>query len=568
MKITILKSFIVKLTRILTKTQKINFLIILLLTLFLSIVETVGVSVIMPFISMASNPLILDSGYYKTVYDFFGFATRTRFIIVFGFAIICFYLFRSLYNIFYSYLISRFSLGLYRNFSKKILKIILSMPYRAYLQKNSAVLQSIITGEANNVSNLILSLMQMASEMFTIVLLYAFMVFVNWQMTIVLTVILAVAVFFILKVIIKLNKSQGKKRQDASFEQGKILRQTFGNYKFIRLKGSEEKLYSNFELSTNKSIRAQVINQTLSVMPRTILESVGFSLLIAAVIFIVWRLKNPGQVIPIISMYALSLYRILPSMNRMFAYFNSITFSQQSFNTVFEYLHIDTEGEGKKNIAFKSSIKLQNVSFAYLTGKTVIDDVSFDINKGERIAFVGESGCGKSTLIDLIIGIHKPLSGKLYIDNDLITDDNIRAWRSKIGYIPQDIYLFDGTVAENIVFGSEYDEKRITASLKMANIWDMLLEKDGIHTLVGEGGIQLSGGQKQRIGIARALYDDPDVLVLDEATSALDNETEEKIMEEIYKVSAGKTLIVIAHRLSTVERCDKQVKIEHGKIVI
>jgi ATP-binding cassette subfamily B protein/ATP-binding cassette subfamily C protein len=202
-----------------------------------------------------------------------------------------------------------------------------------------------------------------------------------------------------------------------------------------------------------------------------------------------------------------------------------------------------------------------------MTGNEVISDASLEIKKGEKIAITGESGGGKTTLVDIIIGIHKPLSGKVYIDDTAITDDNIRAWRKKIGYIPQNIYLFDGTVAENVAFGSIPDDEKIKKALQMANIWDFLASKDGVNTLVGEGGIQLSGGQQQRIGIARAFYDDPDVLVLDEATSALDTETEQKIMDEIYNVSITKTLIIIAHRLTTVERCNRRIRVEDGKII-
>ncbi|HCC37667.1 MAG TPA: hypothetical protein DEQ14_08660, partial [Treponema sp.] len=216
------------------------------------------------------------------------------------------------------------------------------------------------------------------------------------------------------------------------------------------------------------------------------------------------------------------------------------------------------------SLDFNSRIRLENISFGYTGGNNVLNSISFEIQKGEKIAITGESGGGKSTLADLIIGIHKPTSGALYIDNTLITSENIRSWRNKIGYIPQSIYLFDGTVAENITIGSTYDEEKIKSVLQMANIWDFLETKEGINTKVGEGGIQLSGGQQQRIGIARALYDNPEVLVLDEATSALDTETESKIMDEIYTVSRNKTLIVIAHRLSTVERCDRKIRIENG----
>jgi ATP-binding cassette subfamily B protein/ATP-binding cassette subfamily C protein len=265
-------------------------------------------------------------------------------------------------------------------------------------------------------------------------------------------------------------------------------------------------------------------------------------------------------------MYALALYRILPSLNRILQHINFIVYHEKNIESVHDALQETIETEGSQTVDFNRFINLEDVHFKYLTGGDVLNGISIKINKGEKIAFTGESGSGKSTLIDIIIGIHKPNTGKLFIDNTLITDDNIRSWRKKIGYIPQSIYLFDGTVAENVSFGSVHDEEKIIKALKKANIWEFLEQKDGLNTLVGDGGIQLSGGQQQRIGIARALYDDPEVLVLDEATSALDNETEQKIMDEIYNVSADKTLIVIAHRLTTVERCERRICIEDGKI--
>jgi ATP-binding cassette subfamily B protein/ATP-binding cassette subfamily C protein len=288
---------------------------------------------------------------------------------------------------------------------------------------------------------------------------------------------------------------------------------------------------------------------------------------VAAVVFILWYYHSPDEVIPIISMYALGLYRMLPSINRLLGGVNQVAYLQRSLDIVYENVTQPTDHDGHEPVSFEKSIRVEKLSFRYMNGGDVLNDVSLEIRKGERLAITGESGGGKSTLVDLIIGINRPSSGVLYIDDTAIGHENIRSWRAKIGYIPQSIYLFDGTVAENVAFGSEEDEGRLIMVLRMANIWDFLRGKDGVHTRVGEGGIQLSGGQKQRVGIARALYCDPDVLVLDEATSALDHETEGRIMDEIYRVSEGKTLIVIAHRLSTVERCERRIRIENGEIV-
>jgi ATP-binding cassette subfamily B protein/ATP-binding cassette subfamily C protein len=265
-------------------------------------------------------------------------------------------------------------------------------------------------------------------------------------------------------------------------------------------------------------------------------------------------------------MYALALYRMLPALNKILGCFNQIAYFQHSLDVIYEDLNIPVEAEGAAAVQFEKSIRLEDVAVQYLAGDDVIKNVSFEIKKGEKVAFTGESGSGKTTLVDILIGIYTPSRGRVYVDDAAITDHTVRSWRSKIGYIPQDIYLFDGTVAENVAFGSPADEERIIMALKKANVWEFLEKKQGIRTRVGEDGIQLSGGQKQRIGIARALYGDPDVLVLDEATSSLDNETEAKIMDEIYDVSGNKTLLVIAHRLTTVDRCDRQIRIDNGCI--
>jgi ATP-binding cassette subfamily B protein/ATP-binding cassette subfamily C protein len=562
-----LNPIIGKLRGLLNRKQKFYLITLFMLTIVLSIVETAGVSVIMPFISVASNPNLIDTGYYKKLFDLLGFVSKTNFTIVFGITIVCFYIVRAVYNVIYTYILNHFSLGMFRHFATTLFQTYLTIPYKVYVQKNSAELMQIIINEAGNVSHLLLNMLQMGSELFTVLLLYSFMVMVNWQMTLVLTVILVLAVLFILQYLIRKSKAQGIKRADAQQHLSRTLGETFGNFKFVKLKGNEARIFRVFERSTRVFSRAQTISQTLGSLPKNILESAGFSLLVAAVVFILWYYHSADKVIPIIAMYALALYRILPALNRMLTNVNQVVYLQRSLDIVYDNIHQATEHEGADSLVFKKSIRVENLSFKYMIGTDVLNNVSLEIRKGEKIAIVGESGGGKSTLVDLIIGINKPSSGVIYIDDMAITNENIRAWRSKIGYIPQSIYLFDGTVAENVVFGSEQNDERLMEVLQMANIWDFLSQKEGLHTRVGEGGIQLSGGQKQRIGIARALYCDPEVLVLDEATSALDNDTESKIMDEIYRVSENKTLIVIAHRLTTVERCERRIAIENGEIV-
>ncbi|MCL2832359.1 MAG: ABC transporter ATP-binding protein [Treponema sp.] len=561
-----LSSIPIKLNQLLDRRRKIFLIILFFMAVLLSMVETAGVSVVMPFINAASNPQVIQTGYYLFFYNLFGFSDAASFIIIFGIVIIVFYFFRTVYNIFYTYVLNKFSLGTYRYFAAKLFKTYLEIPYKVYVQKNPSVMSQMVGTEATNLSNLLNNFLQVFTEAFTVLLLYIFMLLVNWQITIVLTGILLAIVFLVFNTLIKTSKRLGTKRFDANVKLSKTIWATLNNFKFIKLKGNQDELYNTFTDSTSKITRTAVISSTLGSVPKNILENMGFSLLIAAVCYILWRYKSADMVIPIISMYALALYRMLPAVNRILGYLNAIAYQQSSLNRIYDELKLEPDQEGAVSIDFKNSIRAHNLSFRYMEGGNIIKNVSFEIKYGEKVAVTGESGSGKTTLIDVIIGIHKPQQGEIYIDDVLINDSNIRSWRSRIGYIPQEIFLFDGTVAENVAFGSKQDDVKITAVLQKAKIFDFLRTKDGIQTLVGDRGIQLSGGQKQRIGIARALYSDPEVLVLDEATSSLDDATEADIMNEIYDVSGNKTLIVIAHRLSTVERCDRRIRIEDGSL--
>ena len=562
-----LTSIPLKLNELLDKKRKLFLIILFFMAIFLSFIETAGVSVIMPFITVASNPELADAGYYKYFYDLFKFSDTTGFIITFGIVIIAFYVFRAVYNTVYNYSLNKFSYGTYRLFASKLFKTYIAIPYKLFVQKNPSVMSQTIVTEARNLSALILDVLQALSESFTVMLLYFFMLLVNWQITLVLTSIIAFIFYIVFVSLIKKSKQLGKKRYAANSQLSKTLWETFSNFKFIKLKGNEDEIYRVFSDSTSKMSHTMILSSTLGAVPKSILENLGFSLLIAAVCYILWHYKTAAMVIPVVSMYALALYRMLPAINKILSYLNGIAFNQRSLNKVYDELKLETDTEGSNHLDFTKSIRGENLCFSYLTGGEVIKNVSFNINIGERVAFTGESGSGKTTLVDIIIGIYKPLQGSLFVDDSVINNDNIRSWRRRIGYIPQDIFLFDGSVAENVAFGSNTDENQIINVLKKAKIWDFFETREGINTWVGEGGIQLSGGQKQRIGIARALFNDPEVLVLDEATSSLDDDTEAKIMDEIYDVSGSKTLIIVAHRLSTVDRCDRRIRIENGEIV-
>jgi len=563
--------FFHKLKYLLNKQDIRMLFILLIMTIFLSLVETVGISAIMPFISTASNPeLIYENRYYLIFYNFFNLKSSKEFVLYLGTILIIFYIFRGLYTIFYAYMLTKLSMGKYSDFANKLFENYINMPYIEFVKQNSSTMTRVIITEALQLSSMLRNILILFSEMLVTIILYGFLLFVNVKMTLVLTLLLSIKIFFLLKIISKKIKIEGDKRSIIQDKFYRIINETLRNFKIIKFISNQKKIMEKFVSISSRFTDIQIKNDTLQVIPKSTLEAVGLSILMGVVIYLVAFGDDISSIIPIISMYALALYRILPATTKILKSYNNIVFYYSSLNIVYNDMIFtySKDQHNNKNISFRDKIYIDNISFSYERYETLINNLSLTIKKGEKVAFVGESGSGKSTFVDLVCGIYRPDSGKILIDGVELNNSNIVAWRGRIGYIPQDIYLFDGTIAENITFGREYDQGRLIEVLKQANIYEFIIQKDGFDTMVGDGGVQLSGGQKQRVGIARALYGDPEILVLDEATSALDEETERIIMDEIYKISEDKTLMIIAHRLSTIERCDVIIDISNKNNIV
>lgn len=520
----------------------------------------------MPFISVASDfSTIQNNPYYKVIYDSFGFTNPINFVALFGATLILFYFLRSTLNGIYFYALARFSRGRYHHFSYRLFENYMSRSYQSFTSLNSSEMTKTVTSEAQNLTVILQQLLFITSEIFVIIFIYCALLYINYKITFLLTVILVINALFLTQTVSKLIKKQGIKREEAQKNFFDIISTTFGNFKMIKLKSKDALILNKFAQSSVAFSRSNIIHETLSHMPRLLLEAIGFSIVAFIIVYLV--LKNQTDIsaqLPLISVFILGLYRLMPSVNRILNGYNLILYYRQSLDIVHNDLIYEIEDLGEDQITFKEKIILQDISFGYQKEKLVLEGINLTIAKGDKIAFVGESGSGKSTLVDLIIGLYRPKKGTLYVDDQLLCENNIKSWRTKIGYIPQNIYLFDGTVADNVAFSEPMNEIKVREALKKADILDFLETNHmGINTEVGEGGVMLSGGQKQRIAIARALYTDPDILVLDEATSALDNQTESRIMTEIYEICKEKTLIIIAHRLSTVAQCAKIYKLNN-----
>jgi ABC-type multidrug transport system fused ATPase/permease subunit len=542
--------------------------VLLLLSVFAAIVETAGISAIMPFITVATNPSLTETNpFFNAPFRAFGFESASNFVIAFGIALIAFYIFRGALLLIQTYLIQRFSYGRYHIIAYNLFRSYLHMPYREFTRKNSSKLTRTIISEANNFILIIVAFLNLATEISVVLILYAILLLVNWKITAVLTVFLLFQTLLLLLTFSKTIKKHGEARLRGQSALFSVLNDSLGNFKLIKLLGNYEELFSRFSRASYGYAKSNITNLTLQAVPRLFLETLGFSILIALVVYVIYRYQDASFVIPIVSMFALALYRLLPSVQRIMYAINTVQFYSGSLRIIHADLQGETESGGGDTVEFNRAIALNNVSFSYEREKPILSGVTFEIKRGEKVGFIGESGSGKSTIADLIAGIYKPESGEIAIDGTPLCAANIKSWRRKIGYIPQEIYLFDGTAGDNVSFGHTYDVDRIAAALKKAHILKFLNEHGGINAKVGEGGVLLSGGQKQRIGIARALYGDPEVLILDEATSALDPDTEAKIMEEIYGVTADMTLLIIAHRVGTLARCDRVYHVGNGSVV-
>ena len=510
--------------------------------------------------AMVTNQnIIFENKYLKLIYNFFRFESTKNFIFYFGITIVIIFLLKNILNIFFYYILVSFSRNSYYQFTCKLMENYLKYPYQNFVKKNSNDLIKNITTEANLLVLLVQNFLMMLSEICVVFFIYLVMLYVDLKITLFVTVFMGINILLIKYLILNKTKKWGIERSKAIEEYYQIIGSTFGNYKFIKLQSNDEKIMNNFQNSCNKYIKVDKKYMSSQPVPRLILEFFGFSIVVVLIIFSVMMYDENGlaKIMPVISIFFIGLYRILPSVNRIIMYYQTILFYRKSLDIIVDELESEVENIENNPIEFNKKIKFKNICFEFEKEKEVLKNINLNIFKGEKVAFVGESGSGKTTLVDLITGLYKPKNGDVYLDDIKLEDKNIGYWRQSIGYIPQEVYLFDGTIADNVVFNREYNEERLVNSLKKARIWEFLKKKEGIKTIVGDRGIMLSGGQKQRIAIARALYDEPEVLVLDEATSALDNETEEEIMKEIYEASKDRTLIIVAHRLTTLKDCDR-----------
>lgn len=552
------------------KKDKITIGVSIIFSLIVSITEVFGISMLFPFMSVISDASVIEKNrYLNFFYLHIARSDYRRLILIFGIGMIGIFVIKNIITILFNCYTIYIAKKLNRKYANKLFETYIDFEYINYIQKNRIEFTRMLTYEVGLLVNIFQNMISLVSESLIFTMLYGIMLYVDWRLTLSMSIFLLITVIIVKIIAIDTTKKLGKIREKRNQNLYKFVNSIFSNYKFIKLQSEFTKLQSEQNKLILENDEIQIKQTILIPIPKLMLEFAGFFMVVSIVMYAVVTGGEEGikNILPVISLFFLSLYRMLPSIIRIVGVFQGMVFFAPVPGRIKEELGYKKENLGDKELEFNNSIELRDIRFQYRKNEIILDGVSLNIKRGDSVAFIGESGSGKTTLVDIIMGLYKPLSGDIVVDGEKVTNENLKAWRRKVGYIPQEIYLFDGTVGENVAFGNEYNEERVIEVLKQAKIWDFLKEKDGVNTCVGDAGIMLSGGQKQRIGIARALYKDQEILVLDEATSALDDKTEEGIMDEMYNLSEGKTLIMIAHRLSSLKRCNKIYQFEKGKLI-
>lgn len=558
-----------EINRIFDKKDKMIIGVSIIFSLLTSITEVFGISILFPFMGVLTNPEnIYSNKYSKYIYENFFKEDYRKFIIYFGVGIILIFILKNIVTILYNYYTTVVARKLNRKYSNKLLATYLDFEYINYIKKNRSEFMRIVTQECGLLVGIFQNIISLISEIFIITLLYGIMIYTDWKLTFAMTLFLLVNLLIIKYIVLAEIKKIGKLRESKNKKLYKLVNSIFSNYKFIKLKADNFEVKNEFNNIQIEIDKIGIKQNTFLPIPRAILEFSGFFMIVAIILYSVSLYGEEGikNILPVVSLFFLALYRMLPSIIRIVGVFQGFAFYAPVPGRIEEELSYSLENLKDEKVDFSKKIEVKDLEFEYEKNTPILDKVSLSIEKGDRIAFIGESGSGKTTLVDILMGLYRVKSGKIYVDGVEINNRNLKDWRKKIGYIPQEIYLFDGTVGENVSIGHDYDEARVIEVLKQAKIWEFFKNKEGVHTKVGDAGIMLSGGQKQRVGIARALYKEQEILVLDEATSALDDNTEEQIIYELYNLAEDKTLIMIAHRLTTLKKCNKIFQLEKGKI--
>jgi len=569
---------------LLTPREHRRLLPVFIIMLVSALLEVAGIASVMPFLALVSSPeTIQETEILGWLYQTLGFQSANRFLVFTGCVVLLILVFSNGIAALANWAVLRFTWMRSNALSRRLFATYLARPYSYFLTRNTSTLTRNMLGEANHVvGSVIMPVVRIVARGLLVVLIMALLVAVDPVVAFLIFLILGGAYGLIYWFLRRKLAAIGRERLDSNRERYRSCAEAFGNLKIVKLFSIEDHFVRCYGRHSFRFADSTARVAVIRMVPRYVLETVAFGGILIAVLCLLLAGRELTEMLPLLGVYALGGYRLLPALQSIFTSVASVRSGLASLEALEADLKTATDSPCDETSTRSATdaipplcrgVELRNVSYRYpATEEAAVREISLMIPAGASVALAGRTGSGKTTIVDLILGLLLPSAGEILVDGILLTEENVCSWRSCLGYVPQEIYLSDDTVARNIAFGSPdkaIDMEAVRQAAQIASIHDFIVSKlpAGYETPVGERGMRLSGGERQRIGIARALYRNPDVLVLDEATSALDSATEEAVYRALQEVSQSRTLIVIAHRLTTVQDCDVIYVLDGGGIV-
>jgi ABC-type multidrug transport system fused ATPase/permease subunit len=568
---------ILKLDDLLSPPERKRAYLLLGMILVMAMLDMVGVASIMPFMAVLANPeLVKTNAFLNAAYTQLGFTDPQQFLFTLGMLVFVLLVVSLAFKALTTFAQLRFTQMREYSIGKRLVEGYLHQPYSWFLSRHSADMGKTILSEVNTVIHQgVMPMMTLIAQGAVAIALLTLLIFIDPKLALIAGLTLTTAYALIFKATRRFLARIGAERVKANQDRFTAVSEAFGASKEVKVGGLEQAYINRFSGPAQTFARHQATVQVISQVPRFALEAIAFGGMLLVVLYLMAQSGSFASALPIIALYAFAGYRLMPALQQIYGAVTQLRFAGPALDA----LHADLmslqpayPNPSQDAIAFKRAITLNHVQYRYPNApQPSLKNLNITIHAKSTVGLVGATGSGKTTTVDLILGLLEAQEGTLAVDGQAITEHNRRAWQRAIGYVPQQIYLADDTVAANIAFGldaKDIDQAAVERAAKIANLHDFVANElpQKYQTIVGERGVRLSGGQRQRIGIARALYHNPQVLILDEATSALDNLTEQAVMEAVHNLGHETTIMLIAHRLSTVKACDTIFLLEKGEL--
>ena len=569
-----------KLIFLLSSFERKQVSLLLIMVIIMAFIDMVGVASILPFMAVLSNPSLIDTNIILNsmfkVANSFGVNSNYEFLLTLGFMVFVLLIISLIFKAVTTYMQIRFVQMREHSIGKRLVEGYLHQPYSWFLSRHSADLgKNILSEVAQLTGGGIAPLIELISKGILAIAIITLLIIANPKLALIVAFSLGTSYLITFYFVRKKLKNIGEEKLVNNRLRYTSISDAFGAAKEVKIGGLEEIYTKNFSKYAEIYARSFATSQIIAQLPRYILEAIAFGGILLILLYMIAQTGSFNNSLPIISLYILGGYRLMPALQQMYVSFTGLSFIGPSLDKIYneiKNLERNNRVQNHDVLPFNKLISLKNITYSYPnTTKKVIKDISLSISKNFTVGFVGRTGSGKTTIVDIILGLLRAQKGTLEVDGKIITEQNSKAWQKFIGYVPQNIYLSDDTIAANIAFGiesKEINQNIVDKVAKIANLHNFIIDDlpNKYQTIIGERGARLSGGQRQRIGIARALYHNPKILVLDEATSALDNQTEKAVMDALNNLKKEITIIIITHRLSTLKNCDRIFLLEKGEL--